>query len=66
MLATNFAASGIAGQLSNDSTAQFTIPMQLVAKALPFGFPRALTADAAVTRSQSTRSGMGDAPYEHR
>jgi hypothetical protein len=41
--------------------------MQLVAKALPFGFPRAnATVDAAGTRSQDTRSGLGEAPYEHR
>jgi hypothetical protein len=67
MLATNSAASGIAGQTSTDSTAWFTLPMQLVAKALPFGFPRAIAAaDATGTRSQDTRSGVGDCPYEHR
>jgi len=69
MMATNAAASGIAGQLSDDSTAWFTLPMQLVAKALRFGFPRAPSADAvdaAGARSQHTRSGSGDAPYEHR
>jgi hypothetical protein len=67
MLATNSAASGIAGQLSTESTAWFTLPMQLVAKAFPFGFPRApLAVDAVGTRSQRTRSGVGDAPYERR
>jgi len=67
MLATNSAASGIAGQLSTDSTAWFTLPMQLVAKALPFGFPRAPAAvDDVDARSQRTRVGVGDAPYEHR
>jgi hypothetical protein len=67
MLATNSTASGIAGQTSTDATAWFTLPMQLVAKALPFGFLRAsATVDDVGARSQRTRSGVGDAPYEHR
>ncbi len=66
MLATNSTATCIAGQTSTDSTARFTLPMELVAKALPFGFPRAPATDAAGTRSHHTHSGTGDAPYEHR
>ncbi len=66
MLATNSTATCIAGQTSTDSTARFTLPMALVAKAHPFGLPRATATVDAGTRSHHTHLGSGDAPYEHR
>jgi|GEM_PF-1455190 hypothetical protein len=44
MLATTSTATGIAGQLSTDETAWFTLPFGFVANSAPKGFERALVA----------------------
>jgi len=73
MQATDSQSTGIAGQPSTDATAWFTFPLEFAASFAPNGFERALVAlgDAATAvasglRSHTTRSGTGDAPYEHR